>query len=119
MRFLYILTLESNHDILLQNVRAFLKSTGADLLETSITIQTSRSGFAFLDWYFRVTKTGRVISYPNKSNLNRQKKKIQAILKNNQYSIETRIDNLRVIVQEWYFYHKLCDFSQIKSQFIM
>lgn len=114
---LYILDPLYDYRILLDRIRVILKTNGGDLIDIKITITTSRIGFEFLEWYFRVTKKGQSLSYPNKLNLKKQKQKVQGILKNSNYSLESRIHRLRIVVKNWYQYNKLCDFSKIKSHF--
>nr|BDA98919.1 reverse transcriptase [Chroomonas debatzensis] len=112
---LYILDTNMDSRKLLDMVRIQLKTNGGDFISSTVSITSSLNGFEFLDWYFRVTKEGRVFSYPNKSNLKKQKQKVQALLKNSNYTLESRLYKLKFIIRVWYRYNKLCDLSQIKA----
>jgi hypothetical protein len=113
---LYILPLDYDSRLALDGIRLFLKSNVGHLLDNKISVTTSLTGFEFLYWYFRVKKNGRVLSYPNKYNFNKQKRKIQTLLKSSRYKLEVRIYKVKVIFKEWSRYNRFCELSEIKPK---
>nr|ASO75995.1 group II intron protein [Storeatula sp. CCMP1868] len=73
-------------------------------------------GFQFLDWNFVLKKNGRAISFPSRENWLIHKEKIKKTLKKPKYSIETRIEKLKVLSKDWYYYHRYCNLSKINTQ---
>jgi len=112
----YILEENANEDILIGRVKNFLQNRNLEFDITKLDITKISDGFNLLEWRFVITPKGKLINYPNKYHWIEYKTKVKLILKNSRYKIQTRIDQVRVIVQEWHNYHQFCDMTQVKSQ---
>jgi RNA-directed DNA polymerase len=112
----YILEENENEDILIGRVKKFLKTRNLELKITKLEITKVLDGFNLLEWRFRITTKGNLVSYPSKYHWINYKTKVKSILKNSKYKIQTRIDRVRIVVQEWHMYHQFCDMTQVKSQ---
>jgi RNA-directed DNA polymerase len=113
---IYILEENENEDILVGRVKKFLKTRNLELQIAALEMTKVLNGFNLLEWKFMLTKKGKLISYPNKCHWIEYKTKVKSILKNSRYKIQTRIDRVRIVVQEWHIYHQFCDMAQVKSQ---
>jgi hypothetical protein len=113
---IYILEENENEDVLIGRIKKFLKNRSLELNITKLDITKIADGFNLLEWRFRITKKGKLISYPHKHHWIAYKTKVKFILKNSRYKIQTRIDQVKVIIQKWHNYHKFCDMTQVKSQ---
>jgi RNA-directed DNA polymerase len=112
----YILEENENEDILIGRVKKFLKTRGLELKIKKLEITKLLDGFDLLEWRFMITTKGNFVSYPSKYHWINYKIKVKSILKNSNYKIQTRIDRVRIVVQEWHIYHQFCDMTRIKSQ---
>jgi len=113
---LYIIEENENEDVLVGRIKDFLKSRSLELNITKLDITKIADGFNLLEWRFGINKKGKLVSYPHKDHWIAYRTKIKLILKNSRYKIQTRIDQVKVIIQKWHNYHKFCDMTQVKSQ---
>ena len=113
---LYILEESENEDILIGRVKRFLKTRNLELKIEKLEITKVLDGFDLLEWTFMVTTEGNFVSYPSKSHWINYKAKVKSVLKNSNYKIQTRINRVKIVVQEWHIYHQFCDMTHVKSQ---
>jgi retron-type reverse transcriptase len=113
---IYILEENENEDVLIGRIKNFFKNRSLELNITKLDVTKIADGFNLLEWRFRITKKGKLISYPNEHHWIAYKTKVKLVLKNSRYKIQTRIDQVKVIIQRWHNYHKFCDMTQVKSQ---
>jgi hypothetical protein len=113
---LYILEESENEDILIGRVRKFLKTRNLELKIEKLEITKVVDRFDLLEWTFMITSKGNLVSYPSKYHWVNYKAKIKSVLKNSNYKIQTRINRVKIIVQEWHIYHQFCDMTYVKSQ---
>jgi RNA-directed DNA polymerase len=112
----YILEENENEDVLIGRVKKFLKTRNLELKIEKLEIAKVLDGFDLLEWRFMINAKGNLVSYPNKYHWINYKIKVKSILKNSKYKIQTRIERVRIVVQEWHMYHQFCDMTQVKSQ---
>jgi RNA-directed DNA polymerase len=112
----YILEENENEDMLIGRVKKFLKTRNLELKIEKLEITKVLDGFNLLEWRFMITTKGNLVSYPSRYHWINYKTKVKSILKNSKYKIQTRIDRVRIVVQEWHIYHQFCDMTQVKSQ---
>lgn len=113
---LYLLEENENEDILIGRVKKFLKTRNLELKIEKLEITKVLDGFDLLEWTFMIDKKGKLVSYPSKYHWINYKTKIKSILKNSNYKIQTRISQVKIVVQEWNIYHQFCDMTNMKSQ---
>jgi len=113
---IYIIEDNENEDVLIGRVKKFLKTRNLELKIEKLEITKILDGFDLLEWTFMITTKGNLVSYPSKSHWINYKTKVKSVLKNSNYKIQTRVNRVKIIVQEWHIYHQFCDMANVKSQ---
>ena len=113
---IYILEDNENENVLLSKVKQFLNERGFNLNFQNVKISKLNDGFDFLHWHFNLLNNNKIRISPSRNNWITYKNKIKSTLKNSRYPICLRIERLNKISKEWFYYHKYCDMSEIKSQ---
>jgi retron-type reverse transcriptase len=72
--------------------------------------------FEFLGWCFIIKPNGRIITYPTKAEWIRHKSDIKFLLKNTVDSTIGRLAKIERKMKKWYYYHQLCNISELRSQ---
>jgi RNA-directed DNA polymerase len=109
---IFILKPHDNKDVIISNIKEFLTQRGMNIKFSKIRLTQTTSGFDFLGWHFFVSKSGKLICRPSKSNYANFKEKVKSLINNSTIKINDRISKIIPIVRGWKNYHIYCDLSR-------
>jgi group II intron reverse transcriptase/maturase len=113
---IFILNEDESWNELFNKVKEFLMTRGLKPQEAKTRLVSSKEGFDFLGWHFKV-KAGnnKFVCYPSKDSVQSLKMRIKQVLKDSRYKLTDRINMLKTVYRGWWNYHQFCDMRQIKS----
>lgn len=99
---------------LLSKVKDFLAERGLRAEKTKTRIVSSKDGFDFLGWHFKVkSKNNKFVCYPSSKNRRQMINRIKTVVRDSRYKIIDRISMTKVIYRGWWNYHQHSDMRQI------
>nr|AWX53324.1 hypothetical protein [Halochlorococcum sp. NIES-1838] len=108
--------IKPNEDVtLLRNkIDKFLADRKLNVKESKTKLVKSTEGFDFLGWHFKVrAKNHKFISYPTIKNRRNLINKIKTTMKDTRYTLDQRLNKVKIIYTGWWNYNKYCDMGQI------
>ena len=101
-------------ETLLNKVKDFLQVRGLKAQEAKTRLVSSKDGFDFLGWHFKVKpKNNKFVSYPSSKNRKAMVANIKAVMRNTRYKLIDRLKMVKTIYRGWWNYHQYSDMSQI------
>lgn len=92
----------------------FLEEIGLNLKQSKTRLLKCTESFDFLGWHFKVkAKNGKAVSYPSKKNRRNMIDTIKQTMKDKKFSLEERLNKIKVIYRGWRNYQQFCDMSQV------
>lgn len=108
----FFLKKDDDPDILRNKIDIFLTSRGLKVKRSKTQLVNSTGGFDFLGWTFKVGNK-RFRSYPSKDSMANMTSRIKYLMKDSTYTIDERLDMVKVYYKGWFNYNKYCDLSEV------
>nr|YP_009297296.1 maturase [Porphyridium sordidum]AOM66639.1 maturase [Porphyridium sordidum] len=102
-----------NANELRHKIDEFLVERGLNVKETKTHLVKSTEGFDFLGWRFEVKANKALTCWPSHKNRKQMIDKIKCTMKNARFTLEQRLNKVKVIYKGWRNYHKYSDISKI------
>jgi RNA-directed DNA polymerase len=97
-----------NAETILEEISAFLSAKGMKVSERKTKVTTTKDGFDFLGWHFKVQSNGKFRCIPSMDNHRAFRKKVKFIVNNSNYGAIVKAEKLAPIVRGWRNYHRFC-----------
>lgn len=112
---LFFLKPNDNEQFLLNSFKSFILNIGLNLNKVKILLFSSRQGFDFLGWHFKLTTKTPQGLFISPSYLNYQSflKRIKRITTNSNYGSLVKVSKLYPIIKNWKIYHKYSNLLDI------
>nr|YP_009297279.1 maturase [Porphyridium sordidum]AOM66622.1 maturase [Porphyridium sordidum] len=102
-----------NANELRYKIDEFLAERGLNVKEAKTHLVKSTEGFDFLGWRFEVKPNKSLTCWPSRKNRKQMIDKIKNTMKDNKFTLEQRLNKVKIIYKGWRNYHKYCDISKI------
>jgi hypothetical protein len=103
----FFLRLDQDACRFLSRIRNFFDNSGLVLEIKNIFVSNMRTGYKFLNWYFRL-KQKKLIVYPHNENLREFKNRLLYIMKTEKNNTETNIKIITYLIKQWYKSNTFC-----------
>lgn len=105
---LFFLKPKDNEKKLLGNLKIFILALGLNFDKIKIMLFSSRRGFDFLGWHFKLTNRNKkgLYVFPSYQNYQSFLKRVKRITNNSNYGSLVKVSKLYPIIKEWKVYHK-------------
>nr|YP_010337934.1 putative reverse transcriptase/maturase [Timspurckia oligopyrenoides]UNJ17519.1 putative reverse transcriptase/maturase [Timspurckia oligopyrenoides] len=110
---IFFLEGQENADKLQHKIDKFLSERGLNVKELKTRLVKSTGGFDFLGWRFEVRPHGALTCFPSRKNRRSIIDKIKYTMRNNTYTLQERLDKVKVIYTGWRNYHQYCSFRKV------
>ena len=111
---IYFIKPNEDANILRNKIDVFLEERGLNVKESKTKLVKSTEGFDFLGWHFKVkSKNNKFVSYPTSKSRNQLINKIKTTMKDTRFTLDQRLNKVKVIYNGWWNYNKYCDMRQI------
>ena len=107
--------IKPNEDVNLLRIKIdkFLLERGLNVKESKTRLVKSTEGFDFLGWHFKVKTNNKFVSYPTSQSRRNLINRIKTTMKDTRYTLDQRLDKVKVIYSGWWNYNKYCDMGQV------
>nr|AJA41226.1 putative maturase [Porphyridium purpureum]AJA41228.1 putative maturase [Porphyridium purpureum]AJA41231.1 putative maturase [Porphyridium purpureum]AJA41233.1 putative maturase [Porphyridium purpureum]AJA41235.1 putative maturase [Porphyridium purpureum] len=110
-----IFFLEDHEDAneLRKKIDSFLAERGLNVKEAKTHLVKSIEGFDFLGWRFEVKANNALTCWPSRENRRQMISNVRAIMKDARFTLEERLNKVKIIYRGWMKYHQYCDLKKI------
>nr|YP_008965718.1 putative reverse transcriptase [Porphyridium purpureum]AJA41210.1 putative maturase [Porphyridium purpureum]AJA41212.1 putative maturase [Porphyridium purpureum]AJA41216.1 putative maturase [Porphyridium purpureum]ATJ02916.1 putative reverse transcriptase [Porphyridium purpureum]BAO23694.1 putative reverse transcriptase [Porphyridium purpureum] len=110
---IFVIDNQENSNELLSKINDFLAERGLNTKETQTQLVKSTEGFNFLGWQFEVKANNVLTCWPSKKNRRQMIGKIKTMMKDSRFTLDQRLNKIKVIYRGWRKYHQYCDLSKV------
>nr|YP_008965761.1 putative reverse transcriptase [Porphyridium purpureum]BAO23737.1 putative reverse transcriptase [Porphyridium purpureum] len=96
-----------------KKIDLFLAERGLNVKESKTHLVKSTDGFDFLGWRFEVKENNKLTCWPSRKNRRQMIDTIKATMRNQRFTLEKRLEKVKVIYRGWMNYHQYCDLTKI------